>query len=68
MKDELREILNDSTLLEVEWEECPYRKEWPRTAKDGGSSFFCEKECKQEPPPCNGTGRIKAEWAKEVNK
>jgi hypothetical protein len=48
------------------WEECPYRKEWPRTAKDGGSSFFCEKECKQEPPPCNGTGRIKAEWAKEV--
>jgi hypothetical protein len=46
------------------WEECPYRKEWHRTAKDGGSSFFCEKECKQEPPPCNGTGRIKAEWAK----
>jgi hypothetical protein len=48
------------------WEECPYRKEWPRTAKDGGSSFFCEKECKQEPPPCNGSGRIKAEWAIEV--
>jgi hypothetical protein len=48
------------------WEECPYRKEWPRTAKDGGSSFFCEKECKQEPLPCNGTGRVKAEWAIEV--
>jgi hypothetical protein len=50
------------------WEECPYRKEWHRTAKDGGSSFFCEKECKQEPPPCNGTGRIKAEWAKEAER
>jgi hypothetical protein len=40
------------------WEECEYMKEWPRILPNGGSAFFCEKQCKDKPINCNG-GKVK---------
>lgn len=39
-------------------EKCQYWKEWPRVLPNGKSAFFCGKECKQNPTPCNDTGFI----------
>ena len=55
----------EETMEKWGWEECQYRKEWPRVTDKRGSVFFCEKECGKEPPPCNGSGKIRAEWARE---
>jgi hypothetical protein len=55
----------DSTVERFGWVECQYKKEWPRTKPDGKSTFFCELECnKKDIPSCNGTGRVRAEWAR----
>lgn len=57
----------ESTVMEFGKIDCHHKKEWPRTAKDGGSTFFCELECnKQDIQSCNGTGKILKPWAKLV--